>query len=38
MVKMSHDKVGLEEEAMFALLQRATSEHQIRSAFTRGSI
>jgi hypothetical protein len=30
--------VGLEEEAVFFLLQRATSEHQIRSAFTRGSI
>jgi hypothetical protein len=29
--------VGLEEEAVFYLLQRATSEHQIRSAFTRGS-
>jgi transcription antitermination factor NusG len=30
--------VGLEEEAVFSLLQRATSEHQIRSAFTRGSV
>jgi hypothetical protein len=30
--------VGLEEEAVFYLLQRATSEHQIRSAFTRGSV
>jgi hypothetical protein len=30
--------VGLEEDAVFFLLQRATSEHQIRSAFTRGSI
>jgi ribosomal protein L24 len=30
--------VGLEEEAVFFLLQRATDEHQIRSAFTRGSI
>jgi hypothetical protein len=30
--------VGLEEEAVFFLLQRATSEHRIRSAFTRGSI
>jgi ribosomal protein L24 len=30
--------VGLEEEAVFSLLQRATSDHQIRSAFTRGSI
>jgi hypothetical protein len=30
--------VGLEEEAIFYLLQRATSEHQIRSAFTRGSV
>jgi hypothetical protein len=30
--------VGLEEEAVLSLLQRATSEHKIRSAFTRGSI
>jgi hypothetical protein len=30
--------VGLEEEAVVYLLQRATSEHQLRSAFTRGSI
>ena len=30
--------MGLEEEAVFYLLQRATSEHQIRSAFTRGSV
>jgi hypothetical protein len=30
--------VGLEEEAVFYLLQKATSEHQIRSAFTRGSV
>ena len=30
--------MGLEEEAIFSLLQRATSKHQIRSAFTRGSI
>jgi hypothetical protein len=30
--------VGLEEEAVFFLLQQATSGHQIRSAFTRGSI
>jgi ribosomal protein L24 len=30
--------VGLEEEAVFFLLQKATNEHQIRSAFTRGSI
>jgi hypothetical protein len=30
--------VGLEEEAVFYLLQRATSKHQIRSAFTRGSV
>jgi len=30
--------MGLEEEAVFYLLQRATSEHKIRSAFTRGSI
>ena len=30
--------MGLEEEAIFSLLQRATSENQIRSAFTRGSI
>ena len=29
--------MGLEEEAVFSLLQRATSDHQIRSAFTRGS-
>ena len=30
--------MGLEEEAVFYLLQRATSDHQIRSAFTRGSV
>lgn len=30
--------MGLEEEAIFFLLQRATSVHQIRSAFTRGSV
>jgi hypothetical protein len=30
--------VNLEEEAVFFLLQRATSEHRIRSAFTRGSV
>jgi hypothetical protein len=30
--------MGLEEEAVFFLLQRAISKHQIRSAFTRGSI
>jgi hypothetical protein len=30
--------VGLEEEAVVYLLQRATSDHQIRSAFTRGSV
>ena len=31
--------MGLEEEAVFSLLERATQvEHQIRSAFTRGSI
>jgi hypothetical protein len=30
--------MGLEEEAVFYLLQIATSEHQIRSAFTRGSV
>jgi hypothetical protein len=30
--------VGLEEDAVLFLLQRATSEHKIRSAFTRGSI
>ena len=30
--------MGLEEEAIFSLLQRATSKNQIRSAFTRGSI
>jgi hypothetical protein len=29
--------VGLEEETVFSLLQRVTSDHQIRSAFTRGS-
>jgi hypothetical protein len=29
--------VGLEEEAVFSLLQTVTSDHQIRSAFTRGS-
>ena len=29
--------MGLEEEAVFSLLQRVTSGHQIRSAFTRGS-
>jgi hypothetical protein len=29
--------VGLEEEAVFSLLERAT-QHQIRSAFTRGSV
>ena len=30
--------MGLEEEAVFYLLWRATSEHKIRSAFTRGSV
>ena len=30
--------MGLEEEAIFSLLQRATNKHLIRSAFTRGSI
>jgi hypothetical protein len=30
--------MGLEEEAVFYLLQRATDEHLIRSAFTRGSV
>ena len=30
--------MGLEEEAVFSLLQRATSDHPIRSAFTRGSV
>ena len=30
--------MGFEEDAVISLLQRATSEHQIRSAFTRGSI
>ena len=30
--------MGLEEEAVIFLLQRATSEHKIRSAFTRGSV
>ena len=29
--------MGLEEEAVFSLLQRVTNDHQIRSAFTRGS-
>ena len=29
--------MGLEEEAVFSLLQRVTSDHRIRSAFTRGS-
>jgi len=31
-------QVGLEEEAVFYLLQRASSEHKIRSAFTCGSV
>ena len=31
-------QVGLEEEAVVYLLQRATSKHRIRSAFTCGSI
>ena len=30
--------MSLEEEAIFSLLQRVTSENQIWSAFTRGSI
>ena len=30
--------MGLEEEAIFSLLQRVTSKNQIQSAFTRGSI
>jgi transcription antitermination factor NusG len=30
--------MGLEEEAIFYLLQRAEAEHQLRSAFTGGSI
>jgi len=30
--------VGLEEEAVMYLLQKASPEHQIRSAFTRGSV
>ena len=30
--------MGLEEEAIFFLLQRATDEHQIQSAFTCGSV
>ena len=30
--------MGLEEEAVFFLLQRATNEHQIQSAFTCGSV
>ena len=30
--------MGLEEEAIFFLLQRATDKHQIRSAFTCGSV
>src|ERR1700728_932598 len=32
------EPVNTKEEAVFYLLQRATSEHQIRSAFTRGSV
>jgi Early transcription elongation factor of RNA pol II, NGN section len=31
-------QIGLEEEAIFYLLQRAEAEHHLRSAFTRGSI
>jgi hypothetical protein len=31
-------QLGLEEEAVFYLLQRAETEHELRSAFTRGSI
>src|SRR5271156_5326521 len=31
-------QIGLEEEAIFYLLQRAEAEHQLQSAFTRGSI
>jgi hypothetical protein len=31
-------QMGLEEEAVFYLLQRAEEEHHLRSAFTRGSI
>ena len=30
--------MGLEEEAVLFLLQSATNKHQIRSAFTRGSL
>ena len=30
--------MGLEEEAVFYLLQRAEEKHQLRSVFTRGSI
>ena len=30
--------MGLEEEAIFSLLQRVTSKNQIWSAFTHGSI
>jgi transcription antitermination factor NusG len=30
--------MGIEEEAVFYLLQQAEAEHQLRSAFTRGSI
>ena len=30
--------MGLEVEAVFYLLQRAEDEHQLRSAFTHGSI
>jgi len=30
--------VGLEEEAIFFLLQRASPEHCLRSAFTRGTL
>ena len=30
--------MGLEEEAVFYLLQNVTSKHQIQSAFTHGSV
>ena len=37
-VQWSPYQVGLEEEAVVHLLQRVTSKHRIRSAFTHGSI
>jgi hypothetical protein len=30
--------VGFEEDAIYSLIQRATDEHRVRSAFTRDSI